>query len=269
MNLMTETFRFTFLTPCFSGTAEGKNARESELRVPPIRGQIRFWHRAAFGVESANRIWGSTGGNEGQGSRVAISIDNRPTASRETAPLLPHKSHGQGARPALPEGAEAVLKLLRLPPCTDDEWTKALGAAKLWLVAGTLGYRGSRAAGSVWPLAPWAPASPNDLARILAPLIAKPAGAWAAALVAGSSGKDSATLRKTASDTTRGRAHLFGSAQPRQPSPVRFKVVSLQAGLGLMAVAPSNQALAEAESVLKSKPDPRRWSELGSWNPLR
>ena len=156
MNLVSETFCFKFLTPSFSGTAEGRNPTFSELRVPPIRGHIRFWHRAVFGPESTNRIWGSTTGNEGQGSRIAVRIESGIPPSRQTAQLLPHKTHGQGSRPALPAEAAASIQLQRLPACANDDWVKALAAAKLWLLAGSLGYRSSRAAGSVWPQEPWA-----------------------------------------------------------------------------------------------------------------
>lgn len=268
MNLQAETFRFTFLTPCFSGTAEGKDSTVSELRVPPIRGHIRFWHRAAYGAESANRVWGSTNGSEGQSSRVAVRIKAGLPPGRQSAPLLPHKVRGQGSRPALPADVAASIQLQRLPACSNDDWEKALTATKLWLLAGTLGYRSSRAAGSVWPNEPWAPQSRDDLARLLAPLIAKTNQPWGAALVAESAGKSRTHLREAASDTPNGPAHLFGNTQPRRPSPVRFKVVELASGHCLLVIAPSKPALASAETALKSKPDPHRWDSLGAWKAL-
>ena len=125
-----------------------------------------------------------TTGNEGQGSRIAVRIESGSLPSRQTAQLLPHKTHGQGSRPALPAEAAASIQLQRLPACANDDWVKALAAAKLWLLAGSLGYRLSRAAGSVWPQEPWAPGSRAALADLLAPLIAMPSQPWGVALVA-------------------------------------------------------------------------------------
>ncbi len=267
MKLPTFDFRFTLLTPCFSGTAEGKEATLSELRVPPIRGHIRFWHRAAFDANSANRIWGSTAGNEGQGSKVAIRITSDIPAGRQPFPLLPHKPSGQGSRAALPPASSATIQLQRLPGCANDDWAKAYTATQLWLLAGTLGYRASRAAGSVWPDAEWTPKSRDELALLLKPLIAHPVLPWGAALVAEGSGRSWTELREAASDTPRGPQHLFGNAQPRVPSPVRFKVVQLATGLCLLAVAPPNSALQDAETALRiTKPDPCRWNDLGVWS---
>lgn len=269
MNLKTETFRFTFLTPCFSGTADGKDAMFSELRVPPIRGHIRFWQRAVYGPESANRIWGSTNGNDGQVSRVAIRIKSGLPSSHQSAQLLPHKPHGQGSRPALPVGGTASIQLQRLPACSNDDWAEALTATKFWLVAGTLGYRSSRAAGSVWPDEQWAPQSQDQLACLLKPLIAKPGKAWAAALIGESAGNTWTQLREAASDTPKGPPDVFGYAKPRKPSPVRFKVIKLSSGLCLLAVGPSMQTLINAEAELKAKFDPHRWNELGAWKFLK
>ena len=268
MNLTIETFRFRFLTPCFSGTAEGKDATFSELRVPAMRGHIRFWHRAAYGPDSANRVWGSTSGNEGQGSRVAVRLKATPAPGRQSARLLPHKTHSQGSRPALPPDTTASIQLQRLPACTHDDWAQALSATKLWLLAGTLGYRANRAAGSVWPVEPWTPQSPPELASLLAPLIARPSQPWGAALLAESAHKSWADLREAASDTPLGQPHLFGSAKPRKPSPVRFKVVELSTGLCLLVIAPAKKSITDAEGALKSKPDPHRWKALGDWKPL-
>lgn len=39
----------TFLTPCFCGGADNK-AGPAELRVPSLRGQLRYWTRVLFHV---------------------------------------------------------------------------------------------------------------------------------------------------------------------------------------------------------------------------
>ena len=75
-------------------------------------------------------------------------------------------------------------------------------------------------------------------------------------------------LRETASDTSGGHTQLFGKAQPREPSRVRFKVIELTTGLCLLVMAPSKESIKNAEIALKSKPDPHRWVDLGAWRPL-
>src|SRR5690606_3011168 len=121
--------------------------------------------------------------------------------------------------------------LQRLPASSGEAWNHALQAVRTWLVAGTLGYRSNRAAGSVWPDADWTPANRQELARCLQPLLQHPRGRWSAALIGEGAGLSWLELRKAASDTPRGPGHLFGLAQPRTPSPTRFKVVRLDSGL--------------------------------------
>jgi hypothetical protein len=188
--------------------------------------------------------------------------------SKQPAQLLPHKPHSPGSRPALPAGASATIQVQRLSSCNNDDWAKAVTATKLWLVAGTLGYRSTRGAGSVWPKDPWAPNSREKLIELLAPLIARPKNPAGVALIAESAGKTWAELRETASDTSKGPPELFGNAQPRKPSPVRFKIIQVVNGLCLLAYARSRQSLHAAEAALDKKPDPHRWKALGAWRIL-
>lgn len=82
-------FPFILLTPCFSGTAVGKEAESAIMRVPPIRGHIRFWHRALFDADSANRVWGSTAGS-GSSSLVGLRLDPPALEENRKSRLLPH-----------------------------------------------------------------------------------------------------------------------------------------------------------------------------------
>jgi hypothetical protein len=266
MKLASEDFPFTFLTPCFSGGAAGKNASHCELRVPAMRGQIRCWHRAAFGVEATDRVWGAVAGGV-QASRVGLRLLAPVRSDGDFAPVLPHKTDGSGPRAALPEKTTGTLALQRLLSCSNVDWREALEATKLWLLAGTLGFRSARAAGSIWPTGNWAPTERDDLATLLAPLKAK---GWQAALIGLSAGKDALVLRKTASDTLGGNPTLFGRAEPREPSPVRFKIVRLGTAFALLALVrldPSKPTLSlrAAETALKPKSN---WSALGAWDPL-
>ena len=265
MKLQTATFPFQLLTDCFSGTAEGKNADHSVLRVPPIRGHIRLWHSKVFGAPSCNEIWGSTAG-EGAGSRVGIRLVEIPNRSSEKSQILPHKN--QGAQRSVPAGTSATLELTRLPLCTNDQWNKAQRATKLWLLLGTLGLRSSRAAGSFWPIhapdQPWVPKTVQELVNTLADL---GRANYSVALIGKGLGKDAQTLRATASDTV-SDTQLFGSIKPRRvPSPTRFKVIDLanDGGLCLVAIGPTPQLLQQAEAALRKKHDNHRWEPLSPW----
>ena len=271
MKLLNAIFPFEFLTDCFSGTAEGKLATHSELRVPPIRGHVRMWHVAAFGINSCNEVWGSTAG-DGAGSRVAMKLTELPQASAAGSDVLPHKDNERhrGSRPALSAGSRATLELTCLPLCDQAQWDKAQQAVKLWLLLGTLGLRSARAAGSVWPIEdPVKPWVPNDAATLKKTLTALGLGRQSVALIGEGKGSTARDLRTTASDTVNERT-VFGGINDRAPSPTRFKVISLGTGQCLLANAAQNvpSTLTRAESLLCRKPQPARWVALGAWNHL-
>ena len=269
--LPTATFEFEFLTPCFSGTAEGKNATFSELRVPPIRGHIRMWHITAFGATDANAIWGSTSG-DGSGSRVAVALASKPGRSDKESDILPHKENERhrGSRVALPAGSRAAIVLTRLPACTGTQWENAVNATKLWLLLGTLGLRSARAAGSVWPLDdPAEPWVPKDASTLKTTLTSLGLNKHSVALIGAGNGKSASELRTTASDTVSDRT-IFGGINDRAPSPTRFKIITLAGGHCLLVNAPRQtpSILQRAEDMLNRKPKPERWKALDTWNHL-
>lgn len=273
MQLKLQEYKFTLLTPCFSGTALGKYGDHAEMRIPPIRGHVRFWHRALFGANVANRIWGSASGNEGQGSRVALRfVGSVPSKhAHPKATTLPHKDNpGQrGPRPALAAGESFTLHLQRLVGCTHDDWDHARRAVKLWLLLGGLGLRANRAAGSVWPLPSggWdkPPATREELKQTLRDIGCR----WPVSLIGENAEKDATELREVASDTVN-NAEYFGSAgRDRKPSPTKFKVIRLGSACCLLATAPRadnhSSPLPGAHALLKDK---FRWKALGEWHPL-
>src|SRR5690606_14115826 len=122
----------------------------------------------------ANRVWGATAGNSGRGSRVALRLGpGSPPLSNTPERLLPHadpkrdRRKAESVRAALPVGTKATLILQRLPGCVESDWEDAQRATKAWLLLGTLGYRGNRAAGSVWPDADWAPRDETSFSTLL------------------------------------------------------------------------------------------------------
>lgn len=270
MNLQAETFRFKFLTPCFSGTAEGKFADHAEMRLPPVRGHVRFWHRELFGWEDANHVWGSTNGSETQGSRIALRLLSGALRDDQPAHILPHDLRKSGKpRPSLPVESTYTLQLQRLVGCGAQDWSHAQRAAKLWLLLGCLGLRANRAAGSVWPLPsdawPTPPSTRDELQRQLADL----GCLWAVSLAGEAAAKQPRELRETASDTVNNLEHFGDAGRTRHPSPTRFKVIGLGEAYCLLVTAahkPNGQSLLSgAYNLLKSKP---RWQTLGPWQTL-
>lgn len=277
MKLDTATFPFQFLTDCFSGTAEGKNATHSDLRVPPIRGHVRMWHISAFGAASCNETWGSTAG-DGVGSRIGMKLTSQPPLSNQKSEVLPHKenSNQRGSRPALIAGDQATLELTRLPLCNNDQWIRAKNAVKLWLLLGTLGLRSARAAGSVWPVDEpanhWVPNDPDEMSAIINNL---GLSNQSIAIIGLGKEKSPSELRHTASDTV-SNSEVFGAIKPtRIPSPTRFKVVKFGDEFCLLAHATrqikvirqgeTESLLQRAESFLNKKHQPARWKDLGAW----
>ncbi|MGC8743937.1 MAG: RAMP superfamily CRISPR-associated protein [Verrucomicrobiia bacterium] len=286
MNLESITFRFKLLTPCFSGTALGKHG-DAEMRVPPIRGHIRFWHRVLFGADDCNRVWGCASGKQGSASKVAVRLLGDGKVSSQEYDILPHKSKKSGSGSAISPGQEFEFELQRLVGCAEPEWEKARKAAKLWLLLGSLGLRSNRAAGSVWPMESWTPKTKDELAKTLINLGLKK---YSVALIGENSEERYEELRAIASntirdsDTTRdsdtirdkAHSHIFGSMSPRKPSPTKFKVIELNNGLCLLALAPQEVILGsdgnkklileEAEKLLNNKPNSKRWRDLGKWD---
>jgi hypothetical protein len=260
MKLQTIHYPFSFLTDCFSGNAEGKVSKHSALRVPPIRGHVRMWHQFAFGLDSCNRVWGSTAG-AGSGSRVSIALKSGGGFSAKTSEILPHSEDPKkrGNRPCISAGQEASIDLIRLPLCSPDDWDKAQKAVRLWLLLGSLGLRSNRAAGSVWPADP--PRTPNDFRQAINDLgLAQ----LQIALVGLGKNRNAHELRETASDTV-SQEHIFGTTRPRTPSPTKFKVVDFEEGTCLVAIAPEKRRdfIKQAESALMQN---TRWQTLGAWN---
>ena len=264
MILPTEPYSFKLLTACFCGGADNQ-AAPAEMRVPSIRGQVRAWHREVSGVETVNRIWGSTAGEAGA-SRVALVWDaSAPPRQAQPKPfILPHKH--QGPRPALSAGQSFTLTLQRLVGCSTGDWTAAQNAIKLLLLIGCLGLRANRAAGSVWPLdlnqedRKWVPQTPEQLGKALRNLGFR----WPVQLVSTPIGTKPEELRRLASDTVKGHSGLFGEIKQRIPSPTKFKVIELDGQPRLLVTAPPSVNLAAARYALAG---PTKAGQF-PWQPL-
>lgn len=82
----TTEFALRTITPMFGGSVRAREAEALHpVRVPSVRGHLRFWWRAINGAkygstrelfEAEASIWGSAAGNGGGGSKVKIEIEN-------------------------------------------------------------------------------------------------------------------------------------------------------------------------------------------------
>ena len=56
-------YTLRFLTPCF---CTGENSLKAEIRVPSLRGELRWWFRAVGGTKEQEQIiFGGAAGNAG------------------------------------------------------------------------------------------------------------------------------------------------------------------------------------------------------------
>ena len=240
MKLQSIEYRFILLTPAMVGGAGGKSGY-AEMRIASIRGQVRWWHRAAGLSPGFNQVWGQTDGSI-IASRVSLALAAGARPAHGGAPILPHDLKKSGPpRDALNASEIFTVTLRRLVGCSPDHWLAAQRAVKLWLLLGCIGLRANRAAGSVWPLDDylpesdrWVPADEQSLRGTIRGFgYSKIVQLADPSILGHGSLKDEPThalkLRHAASDTV-SDSQYFGSIKPqRKPSPLKMKVIRLGA----------------------------------------
>jgi CRISPR/Cas system CMR-associated protein Cmr1 (group 7 of RAMP superfamily) len=85
--MMTKNYEIELITPCFCGGAEPD--KRAEVRVPSIRGQLRWWFRTLGGFKSLNRsvrkqedlVFGSGSGEEGTASCLILRVSGAQLSS--------------------------------------------------------------------------------------------------------------------------------------------------------------------------------------------
>ncbi len=157
MNKLTATFRI--VTPMFLGGAEP--TQEAELRVPSVKGALRFWWRALMwrGVRDVGELQQAEaslfGSSESGQSRVLMrlekSIVSGSKVTEQWSPASWQRYTGYGLRD---KGERCFLpacdwKLsLTAMRCADAEIESLLGALKLFGLVGGLGSRARKGWGS-------------------------------------------------------------------------------------------------------------------------
>jgi CRISPR-associated protein Cmr1 len=176
------------VTPILGGAAATRTVDEVDvIRVPSIRGQLRFWWRAVHGhafndaKELARRegqIWGRMGKAEGGRSAVdvRVTVDKQTVAKDALRPTL---AEGYALWPAErpPPTAprwKAGLNFQLVLRVTKDHEEEVLRALRAWIIFGGYGGRVRRGCGSLTLVTPedrrkWLPkdATPDEFRRLL------------------------------------------------------------------------------------------------------
>lgn len=169
--MKTEIFQLEVITPCFCGGARPE--QQAEIRVPSIRGQLRWWFRALGGFrsqagipvhEQEDRIFGAARSDAGQASKIIIRVS--PAAKSQLSTTSAKDSNGMNAPVGTDRGyllfplrnnPKAVFDMGALPKF--DMHVSWRGDQSLWpeiraLVTvfghlGSLGFRSRRAMGAL------------------------------------------------------------------------------------------------------------------------
>jgi hypothetical protein len=243
------------LTPLFN---RGAYQDTPELRVPSIRGMVRWWFRALGGTPDEEKE--AFGGMNRMGQRLRDQVNAsrlvfrasefRGQRANPNPPTLPHKQGGQGSpQAAFAPGATFHLQVFtRFGDLSASLERKVANALEVWLLLGALGLRANRSGGNVWPANGKAPPTPSALRSRLDELDCR----WPVMLAGPEVGSAVEQLRAAATDTVDGIPHLFGAAKrERLASKVKFKIVRLENQLRLLVFAPEQHLLDEAKQALK------------------
>lgn len=125
--------------------------KQSELRVPSIIGQIRFWLRAVLGAQlgSAQSVYEQESlllGSTQMASSVTIQVRERDVIAEDVR-VLPHSSRRRFREEALVAESRFDLRLIFRPGTTLDPTLS--NALSLWLLLGGVGKRSRRMFGSL------------------------------------------------------------------------------------------------------------------------
>lgn len=247
---MKERVHCEVLTPLFS---RGVYEDLAEIRAASIRGQLHWWFRAlGGGIEQERAIFGGIArkdkGWKDKAGKVMVRV-GRIEGQQEKCKTLPHKEGGYAApkQAFLPGTTFDLLVADRLGGLDAKDQTAFLNSLQAWLLLGTLGLRGTRAAGSLAytaesGLLPDAPQTINAYESSCASLLS---GTKIRMKVLAETQRDA---REVASDTIGGRDdkemsnslsrinYPLGSMKPRKTSPLHLRVYRFDVGDRLVAV---------------------------------
>ncbi len=254
------------LTPLFN---RGAYQDTPELRVPSIRGMVRWWFRALGGtadeekeVFGGMKKFGRRLANEVMASQLVFRVNAaRLVRANPNPPTLMHDPRKPSPQAAFAPGAAFTLEVFtRFGDLSPELERKVANALEVWLLLGALGLRANRTGGNVWPANGTAPATPAALRARLTELGCR----WPTMLAGVEAGSTLDQLRAAATDTVEGMPHVFGQVRGgRIASKVKFKIVRLEGRLCLLVFAPEQRVLAEARAALKGhRSKPETWQAI-------
>lgn len=256
------------LTPLFN---RGAYQDTPELRVPSIRGMVRWWFRQLGGTTDEEKEafggmtrFGARLSRQVNASRLVFRVRNVQVRQAQPQPAtLPHKQGGQ-ASPQAAFGAGASFRLdvtHRFGPLDASLERKVTNALEVWLLLGALGLRANRGGGNVWPKDGVVPADPRSLRVRLDELSCR----WPVMVAGTEVGSMIDQLRAAATDTVKGPDWVFGYARGRDrlASALKFKIARLEQRLRLLIFASDQRVLDEARRMLQGhRSKPETWAAL-------
>lgn len=138
------------LTPCFCRGIDNRDNAEPEIRPASIRGHLRSWHRSLYGDPRAEKELFGGVGRGAVSSPVIVRVAN-VKGDTSQFPTLPHKQGGQAAKKKAfaPGTTFDLLVSIRRGGISDAQQNQLKMSVKAWLLAGGLGLRVTRGAGSI------------------------------------------------------------------------------------------------------------------------
>lgn len=162
------------LTPTW---AAGADQQQAEIRIPTLRGQLRFWLRQLFPSQGLdNAIFGTADSHSPRASLVALRLVSPPAIGKAQNlddytgksgnaalqdpeayflwPLRPTKVSSQKRGVIYPSSSGFIFELLWLPPGLPHRsrlQPKLQQALDAFCFLGSFGTRSTRGYGSVWP----------------------------------------------------------------------------------------------------------------------
>jgi hypothetical protein len=255
------------LTPLFN---RGAYQDTPELRVPSIRGMVRWWFRVLGGTPDEEKE--AFGGMPRLGQRLRGQVNAsslvfrvgqvRVRRATPNPATLPHDPRKPSPQAAFAPGATFQLEVFtRFGDLAPELEIKVQNALEVWLLLGALGLRANRSGGNVWPADGSVPQSSAELRQRLNACGCR----WPVMLAAKEVGSNVEQLRAAATDTVDGMPSVFGRVRGgRIASKVKFKVVKLDGVLRLAVTAPDEGTLNTARDALLRKPQPAR-SKPQTW----
>ena len=149
-------FEFQFLTPALLAGADQQTA---EMRIPSLRGALRWWTRLLYGDDYENEVFGYVKGKECVPSTVKFRLLNDSmggiSKSQDAQSLTKNEFdyflwpfRRNNTRGVLDADYRIKVAMSIKQGCEEIED----GILKSFLLFGSLGTRSRRAYGSVWPL---------------------------------------------------------------------------------------------------------------------